>query len=145
MGNLINEAGLPDTETVRLLRSKFTSEAAIGSDGDLLRSDAFPQFWFTTPYAAPLDGLSIIDSLFCDKLDVGMKAYMKKILNSSLSDAAKRDVIRLEFPKHPMLVDMTRAHRIYCSVVRDSSLPDAMKQELISPIETRLHVTCSLL
>lgn len=145
MGNLINEAGLPDTETVRLLRSKFKIKAGSGSDEDLTMSDAFPGFWFTPPYAAPFDGLSIIDSLFCDKLDVGMKAYMKKILDSSLPDAAKRDAIRLDFPKRPMLVDMTRAHRIYCAVVRDSSLPDAMKQELTSPIDTQFHVTCSLL
>ena len=145
MDNLINEAGLPDIETVTLLRSYFKRRSAEDLKEDGPKSDAFPDFWFFPGYASPFDGLSAIDSLFSDKLDAKMKAYMKKILNSSLSDAAKRDAIRLDFPKRPMLVDMTRAHRIYCSVVRDSSLPDAMKQELTSPIDTQFHVTCSLL
>jgi hypothetical protein len=145
MDNLINEAGLPDIETVTLLRSYFERRSAEDLKEDGPKSDAFPNFWFFPGYASPFDGLSAIDSLFSDKLDAKMKAYMKKILNSSLSDAAKRDAIRLDFPKRPMLVDMTRAHRIYCSVVRDSNLPDEMKQELTSPIDTRFIPDCSLI
>jgi hypothetical protein len=144
MDNLINEAGLPDSETVTLLRSYFKSRTHKDLEEDGPKSDAFPFFEFVPMYATPFNGLSAIDSLFSDKLGAKMKAYMEKILDSSLPDAVKRDVIRLDFPKRPMLVNMFWAHRIYCFVVRSSSLPDAMKQELTSPIHTQFDPTCSL-
>jgi hypothetical protein len=71
----------------------------------------------------PFNGLSAIDSFFCDWLNAKMKVYMNKVLPSSLSDAAKRDVLRLDYPDRSGLRWMTWALRIYCSVVRDSSLP----------------------
>jgi hypothetical protein len=58
---------------------------------------------------------------------------MHKILGSSLPDTAKCDVLRLDFPDRPNFLRMSRALRIYCYTVRESSLPEAMKQELTSP------------
>jgi hypothetical protein len=145
MDTLINEAGLPDAETVAVLRSHFRRKLDVEFTDRDARTGAFPGPWFTNPDASPFNGLSVIDSLFCDKLDAKMEVYMKKILASSLPEAVKRDVLRLDFPDRSMLLKMSRALRLYCSVVRDSSLPDAMKQELTSPLRTQFDPACSLI
>jgi hypothetical protein len=144
MDTLIKEAGLPDAETVTLLRSHFQRNPDAefpDSDGE---SNAFPVFWIDPSHVMPFNGLSAIDSFFCDWLNAKMKVYMNKVLPSSLSDAAKRDVLRLDYPDRSGLRWMTWALRIYCSVVRDSSLPDAMKRELTHPVRALFDPPCFL-
>lgn len=145
MDTLINEAGLPEAETVALLRSHFQRKPdAEFQDGDA-RTGAFPDFCIGPSRLMPFNGLSAIDSFFCDWLGARMKEYMDKILASPLSDAAKRDVLRLDFPDRSDFLRMSRALRIYCGAVHDSSLPDAMKQELTKPLRTRFDPQCALL
>ena len=145
MDTLINEAGLPEAETVALLRSHFQRKPdAEFQDGDA-RTGAFPDFCIGPSRLMPFNGLSAIDSLFCDRLGARMKEYMNKILASPLSDAAKRDVLRLDFPDRSDFLRMSRALRIYCSTVRESSLPESMKQELTSPLRTQFDPNCSLI
>ena len=142
---LINDAGLPETETVRLLRSNFQRNPG-AEFGDIdTESEAFPIFWIDPSHVKPFNGLSAIDSLFCDWLSGKMKTYMCKILASSLPDTAKRDVLRLDFPDRSNFLRMSRALRIYCATVRGSSLPDAMKLELTSPMRTRFDPGCPFL
>ncbi|WP_249222690.1 hypothetical protein [Noviherbaspirillum sp. L7-7A] len=145
MDTLINEAGLPEAETVRLLRCHFQRKPGAEFTDRDARSDAFPDFSIGLLRAMPFNGLSAIDSLFCDWLGTRMKAYMHKILASSLSDTAKRDVLRLDFPDRSDFLRMSRALRTYCSTVRESSLPEAMKQELTSPLRTQFDPNCPLI
>lgn len=145
MDTLTNEAGLPEAETVALLRSHFQRKPDAEFQDDDARSDAFPDFCIGPSRLMPFNGLSAIDSLFCDWLGARMKEYMNKILASPLSDAAKRDVLRLDFPDRSDFLRMSRALRIYCAAVRDSSLPDAMKQELTKPLRTQFDPQCALL
>lgn len=145
MDTVINEAGLPEAETVMLLRSHFRRRPdAEFADRDA-RSTDFPDFSIGPLRATPFNGLSAIDSLFCDRLGTRMKAYMCKILDSSLPHTAKRDVLRLDFPDRSNFLRMSRALRIYCSTVRESGLPETMKQELTSPLRTQFDPACSLL
>ena len=145
MDILINEAGLPEADTVKLLRSHFERKSNAECKDLEARSNAFPDFSIGPQRAMPFNGLSAIDSLFCDWLGARMKAYMQKILASSPPDTAKRDVLRLDFPDRSQFLRMSQALRTYCSTVRGSSLPEAMKQELTSPLRTHLDPACSLL
>jgi hypothetical protein len=145
MDILINEAGLPEAETVKLLRSHFERKSNAEFKDLDARSDAFPDFSIGPLRAMPFNGLSAIDSLFCDWLGTRMKAYMQKILASSLPDTAKRDVLRLDFPDRSQFLRMSRALRTYCPTVRESSLPEAMKQELTRPLRTQFDPACLLL
>ncbi len=145
MDTLINEAGLPEAETVALLRSHFQRKPGAEFHDRDARTGAFPNFCIGPSRLMPFNGLSAIDSLFCDRLGARMKEYMNKILASPLSDAAKRDVLRLDFPDRSDFLGMSRALRIYCAAVRESSLPEAVKQELTSPLRTQFDPACSLI
>lgn len=145
MDTLIDDAGLPEAETVRLLRCNFQRKPdAEFADIDT-ESEAFPIFRIDPSHVKPFDGLSAIDSFFCDWLSDKMKTYMCKILASSLPDTAKRDVLRLDFPDRSNFLRMSRALRIYCATVCGSSLPEAMKLELTSPLRTQFDPGCPLL
>jgi hypothetical protein len=141
---LINEVNLPEAETVELLRSQFRRKPdAEFKDRDAVSSH-FPDFSIGPSHAMPFNGLSVIDSLFCDWLASRMKDYMKKILASSLSDAGKRDVLRLAFPDRSDFRRMTKALHAYGDAIRNSSLPVPMKRELTSPLRTGFDPICSL-
>lgn len=141
---LINEVNLPEAETVEILRSQFRRKPdAEFKDRDAVSSH-FPDFAIGPSRAMPFNGLSVIDSLFCDWLASRMEAYMKRILASSLSDAAKRDVLRLDFPDRSDFRRMTKALHTYGDVIRNSSLPSPMKRELTSPLRTGFDPICSL-
>jgi len=56
MDTLINEAGLPEAETVRLLRSRFQRKRGAEFTDRDARSDAFPDFSMGPLRAIPLMG-----------------------------------------------------------------------------------------
>lgn len=142
---IVNSAVLAESAKVTLLRSRMKGlphqKAAarkmlprsvrifsLGSDGD-----------------TPFSGMSIVDSLFADENTRVLHAYMLAILGSSLSDAAKCAVLRLDYPHRICHGQMNIAHEIYNDTVGSSVLSVASKQILRQDVRTLFDRSCLLI
>ncbi len=106
--------------------------------------ESVPIFGLGPECDMPFCGLSLVDSLFSDATVRVLEAYMLTILRSTLSDAAKCAVLRLDYPDRASHVQMNIAHGMYNNTVRACDLPDAMKEALWQDVRTQFDRCCAL-
>jgi hypothetical protein len=142
---MVEACGLPHPETVTLLRSDFCKhpQSLVPETG--FHPSKMPDFELGPGKATPFQGLSLIDSLFCDWFSELMALYMEKVLASSLPDAVKRDALRLAYPDRSNILRMCEALQVYGRQIRDSALPAEMKLDLTQPLRTYFEPVCALL
>jgi hypothetical protein len=70
---------------------------------------------------------------------------MKEILQSTLSDKEKFEILRLDYPDRSNQDDMNNAHHRYRDKIRSSKLPSAMKNDLLKDVQSKFDQYCALM
>jgi hypothetical protein len=90
-----------------------------------------PTFVEPDPFAA---GKPAIDCLFQNESVLALAEYMEAVLGTSLPDGVKRDILELAVKDRVHMINMDKAHKTYKRVIRTSTLPEAMKKELVDKV-----------
>jgi hypothetical protein len=144
INEIIASAALDESSKIILLRARMTGLPKRKAFLKSALPESVPVFRLGPGGDMPFCGLSLIDSLFADATVPVLEAYMLTILRSTLSDAAKCAVLRLDYPDRVHHEQMNIAHGMYNNTVRASDLPDPMKEALWKDVRTLFDRSCVL-